>query len=211
MRILALILIILCLTVLPAQPCRSSTQAEDFRLKDIYGREFALSDFRGKVVLLEFFATWCSPCKPQLAELKEVRSRYSQDQLVMLSVSFDPSMDTDDVLRSLAANFSVDWTIARDTVGVSNRYGVNIGPTIFLIDRSGAVRFTHPGLTRSERLTPEIDQLLYEAAQPSVPKPSSHSDLTPLLLFFGLTVLVAGFAVLMRRRRINKQRSRRQR
>ncbi|MEM3017529.1 MAG: TlpA disulfide reductase family protein [Candidatus Bathyarchaeia archaeon] len=209
MRSLTPVLIILCLIALPVQSCRSTTQAEDFRLKDIYGRDFALSDFRGKVVLLEFFATWCSPCKPQMAELKEIRSRYSQEQLVIVSVSFDPSMDTDDVLRSLAANFSADWIIARDTVGISNRYGVSIGPTIFLVDKSGALRYTHPGLTRCERLTPEIDQLLYEAAQPIVPKPS-HGDLAPLLLFLGLTVLVAGFAVLVRRRR-SRQRPKRKR
>ncbi|MBS7623592.1 TlpA family protein disulfide reductase [Candidatus Bathyarchaeota archaeon] len=211
MRIMTLALIILCLTALPVQSCRSSTQAEDFRLKDIYGREFGLTDFRGKVVLLEFFATWCSPCKPQMAELKEIRSRYSQEQLVIVSVSFDPSMDTDDVLRSLASNFSAEWTIARDTVGISNKYGVNIGPTIFLIDRSGAIRYTHPGLTSSERLTPEIDQLLYEAAQPSVPKPSGHSDLTPLFLFFGSAILVMGTAVLVRRRRSSRKRYRSQR
>lgn len=209
---LSLVLLLLCLTALPVVAAQSPSQAEDFRLKDIYGKDFTLSSFRGKVVLLEFFASWCSPCKPQMAELKQIRTTYPQEQLTIISVSFDPSMDTDDVLRSLATNVSADWILARDTAGASDKYGVSIAPTIFLIDRSGAVRYVHTGLTKSKLLTPEIDQLLSEMPQPTSPKAAGYGDLTPAFLLIGLIVLVAGVALLLRRQRSRKRlRPRRQR
>lgn len=209
---ISLVLLLLCLTAFPVVAAQSTSQAEDFRLKDIYGKDFALSDFRGKVVLLEFFASWCSPCKPEMAELKVIRTTYPREQLTMISVSFDPSMDTDDVLRSLAANVSADWILARDTVGASDKYGVSIAPTIFLIDRSGVIRYSHTGLTRSKIVTPEISQLLSETPQPTTLKATGYIDLTPAFLFIGLTVLVAGLALLLRKQRNRKrQRPRRQR
>ncbi len=206
------VLLLLCLTALPVVAGQSPSQAEDFRLKDIYGKDFALSDFRGKVVLLEFFASWCSPCKPEMAELKEIRTTYPREQLIMISVSFDPSMDTDDVLRSLAANVSADWILARDTVGASDKYGVSIAPTIFLIDRSGVIRYSHTRLTRSDILTPEISQLLSEAPQPTPPKAAGYGDLTPAFLLIILIVVVAGLALLLRKqRRRKRQKLKRQR
>jgi len=209
---ISLVLLLLYLTTLPVVAGQSPSQAEDFRLKDVYGKDFALSDFRGKVVLLEFFASWCSPCKPEMAELKEIRTTYPQEQLTIISVSFDPSMDTDDVLRSLAANVSADWILARDTVGASDKYGVSIAPTIFLIDRSGGIRYSHAGLTRSKILTPEINQLLSEAAQPATPKATGYGDLTPAFLLIGLIVVAAGLALLLRKQRRRKsQKLRRQR
>ena len=209
---ISLVLLLLYLITLPVVAGQSPSQAEDFRLKDVYGKDFALSDFRGKVVLLEFFASWCSPCKPEMAELKEIRTTYPQEQLTIISVSFDPSMDTDDVLRSLAANVSADWILARDTVGASDKYGVSIAPTIFLIDRSGGIRYSHTGLTRSKILTPEINQLLSEAAQPATPKATGYGDLTPAFLLIGLIVVAAGLALLLRKQRRRKsQKLRRQR
>jgi len=133
-------------------------KAPNFTLKDINGREFSLSDFCGKVVILDFFATYCAPCKAQVGELKEVKEQFG-DKLVIISISVSPE-DTDEVLRSYAEENGITWRVARDTAGVGDAYDVLYLPTLVVVDPEGHITARHIGFTDSETLAKEVEVAL---------------------------------------------------
>jgi len=132
--------------------------ALDFTLRDIYGHQFSLSDFRGKVVILDFFATYCKPCKTQVEELKEVKRQFG-DEVVIISISVSPE-DTNEVLRSYAEENGITWRVARDTAGVGDAYNVLYLPTLVVVDPEGRITARHVGLTDSETLAKEVEAAL---------------------------------------------------
>jgi len=132
--------------------------APDFTLRDIYGREFSLSDFRGKVVILDFFATYCGPCKTQVRELKKLKEQFGDD-LVIISISVSPE-DTDEELRSYAEENGITWRVARDTASVGDAYNVLYLPTLVVVDPEGRITARHVGLTDSETLAKEVKAAL---------------------------------------------------
>ena len=160
---LAAIVILLALQAFSGQKPSGAGQqggqlAPDFTLKDINGREFSLSDFRGKVVILDFFATYCAPCKEQVKELRELRERFGE-KLVIISISVYPG-DTDKVLRDYARENGMDWIVARDTADVASKYGVRRLPTLVVVDPKGYIKAKHVGLTDSEVLAKDVEAAL---------------------------------------------------
>ncbi len=202
---LTITVLLLFLIVFTVARVGSNTEAQDFQLRDIQGKAFRLSDFRGKIVLLEFFASWCKPCKPQLMELKDVKAAYPPEQIILVSISYDPSTDTDEVLSRLAEETGTTWILARDTIGISGKYEVTIAPTIFVIDRSGITRYKHPGLTKSEVLTPEIDYLLSESPQHTPSGGVTSGSFTMSLLLIGVVVILVGSVFTIRKRRSSRK------
>ncbi|MEM3429670.1 MAG: TlpA disulfide reductase family protein [Candidatus Bathyarchaeia archaeon] len=182
-------------------------EASDFQLVDIEGKNFRLSDFRGKIVLLEFFVSSCSPCKPQLLELKSVRAAYPKDILVIVSISFDPSVDTVQVLKQLAGSVGVDWIVARDTAGISDDYGIEIAPTILLIDGGGVVRRVHEGFTEKDVLIADVGELLEFKSKES-PKTSSLWNVA-LIVIVAVAALSVGFLAWHRRKPAKRRRIKR--
>ena len=204
------ITLILCLFASMISQVESNDKAQDFQLKDIDGNTFSLSDFKGKVVVLEFFASKCGPCKPQLMELREIRSAYPEDQVKIISISFDPRADTDEVLRDLAKNVSVTWIMARDTIDIADVYGADMAPTTYLIDRTGNIRYVSPGLTKSERLMPKIDELVSEPFQPDN-EAANNSGNTGLILLLIISIIVLAIFIIRKRKSSRKERRRRRR
>lgn len=137
----------------------SSSKAPDFQLMDLNGKVFKLSDFRGKVVILDFMATWCSPCKQQIPYLIEVWQKYKND-VVIISISIDPNRDSEEILKDFVNRFpNATWIWARDTANVSISYKVSAIPKIVIIDKDGNVRFEHLGTTSSLVIIQEIERL----------------------------------------------------
>lgn len=135
-------------------------EAPDFLLTDLQGNVFRLSDFRGRVVVIDFMATWCGPCRLQIPHLQDVRNRYG-DLVVIISISIDPIHDSEEVLREfLKAYPHANWIWARDTANLRQVYGITAIPTLIIVDQSGYVKFKHVGLTPSSTLISEIDGLL---------------------------------------------------
>jgi len=135
------------------------TLANDFTLTDIDGNAFSLSGYRGKVVLLDFFATWCGPCRSEIPDLKALVELYGEN-LVIISISVDPNYDTVSRLKQFKTDYGMTWRIARDTAGVSDNYGIQYIPTLFIIDQEGYVRYKHVGLTEASILSNELDDLI---------------------------------------------------
>jgi thiol-disulfide isomerase/thioredoxin len=133
--------------------------AADFTLTDANGKPVKLSDFKGKVVLLNFWATWCGPCKVEIPWFIEFQQNYKDKDLVVLGVSFD-----DDGWKSVKPYVEEKKMNYRVMIGddeVAKKYGgVESLPTTLMIDRQGRVAATHVGLVSKSDYKKEIEELL---------------------------------------------------
>jgi peroxiredoxin len=131
----------------------------DFTLKDFRGKRFALSDHKGKVVLLDFWATWCPPCRKQIPGLVELYNRYRSRGFIVIGVSMDES--TSDVTRfakQLKINYPILLGAGREDLEPA--FGPLPLPTALVISRDGRICGKHDGFTSREQLEREIVPLL---------------------------------------------------
>lgn len=119
--------------------------AIDFTLKDQYGEEHTLSDYKGKTVFLNFWATWCPPCKAEMPDIQNVYETYDtegEDALVVLGISA-PNMGGEGSEEQIAAFLKEQgytYPVVMDTTGeIFSAYGITSFPTTFMIDREGNV------------------------------------------------------------------------
>ncbi len=124
--------------------------APDFTLKTLDGKTLTLSELRGKTVVLNFWATWCPPCKVELPWFVELQKQYGPQGLQIVGISEDEGGK--DKVAQFVKEMGVNYTIAVDDNSVSPKYGdVEDLPTTFYIDRSGKiVAFAMGLLDRSE-------------------------------------------------------------
>jgi len=122
----------------------SGPVAPDFSLPDLSDQNVALSDFRGKVVLLDFWATWCPPCRMSIPELVKLQDKYREDGLEILGISLDdPQDDLVRYLREFKEKYKINYRILRFNAKVMQDYfGMESPaiPTMFVIDRDGKIR-----------------------------------------------------------------------
>ncbi|HEY3740481.1 MAG TPA: redoxin domain-containing protein [Bryobacteraceae bacterium] len=133
--------------------------APDFTLKDANGKTVKLTDYKGKVVLLNFWATWCGPCKIEIPWFKEFETTYKNQGFAVLGVAMDD--DGWDAVKPYLADKEVNYRVVVGTEQVSLLYGdVESLPTTFVIDREGRIASVHVGLISKGDYTNEIKQLL---------------------------------------------------
>lgn len=137
--ILLAIVIALALGLQSLQRTRAGGyEAADFELPDLDGRVHKLSDYRGKVVFLNLWATWCPPCIAEMPSIEALHRRFGSDGLVVLAVSEDGGGDS--VVRPFVERLGVTFPVLLDPDGtVSPRYGVTGYPETFVIGRDGRV------------------------------------------------------------------------
>ena len=112
--------------------------APDFVLNTLDGREMRLSDYRGHVVFLNFWATWCGPCKVEMPTMERLYREYRRQGFAILAVSTDPEAAV--VTRPYRDALGLTFTIAHDPDAVVMRlYGVHTLPVTFLVDRTGVI------------------------------------------------------------------------
>ena len=116
------------------------------------------SEFRGKVVVVDCFATWCEPCKMQFPYLRQIYDSYNHSEVVVISVG--SSGDSALKLREFKRDFNMTWLVAHDTVGVFDKYGVTAIPKLIILDQSGNIYYQHEGVTDATTLSAKIDELL---------------------------------------------------
>ena len=113
--------------------------APDFTLKTLDGKTLKLSDLRGKAVLLNFWATWCAPCKIETPWIVDLQNQYGPQGLQVVGVSMDDESDTDDV-KKFASEMRMNYPILRGTEDVGNSYGgLEFLPTTYFVGRDGNV------------------------------------------------------------------------
>jgi peroxiredoxin len=134
----------------------------DFVLEDMHGNDVALSDYRGDVILLDFWATWCAPCRIEIPGFIEMLDAHGAKGFSVLGISID---DSPDALVAYAEELEMDYPVlvgdGRDDV--KDAFGPLIGfPTTYLIDRDGTICHKHTGFVPKQRFVQEILGLLAE-------------------------------------------------
>jgi len=124
----------------------ASTQqqpAPDFTLKSRNGENLKLSEFRGDVVMVNFWASWCGPCRQEMPLLDQLYKRYQPLGFTILGVNVEEdSSAAEKVLKDIPVNFPI---LFDKTNEVSKLYGISAMPSTFLVDRNGNLRYLHKG------------------------------------------------------------------
>ena len=118
--------------------------APAFSLTDVDGKKVSLADYKGKVVLVNFWATWCGPCRMELPDLVKLHDAYKGQGLTLLGLSADeegPAM-----VKQFAQANGLTYTIPMADRDVQARYGVRAYPTTFIIDQRGVIRESFVGI-----------------------------------------------------------------
>ena len=133
--------------------------APDFTLKTIDGKDVKLSDLRGKAVLLNFWATWCGPCKIEIPWFMELEKQYASQGLVVIGVAMDDNAK--DVVPKFAQDMKIDYPVLLGTDQVADQYGGVEGlPTTFYIGRDGKIVKRIAGLTSHSDIEESIKAAL---------------------------------------------------
>lgn len=127
-----------CLSTFAADSQDSQIVAPPWKLKNLEGKPVRLSDFKGKVVLLNFWATWCPPCREEIPELVSLQKQYAPQGLVVLGIAMDEGDPA--AIARFAKRKEINYPIVIGTPETAEAYGgVQILPTTFVIDRSGKI------------------------------------------------------------------------
>jgi cytochrome c biogenesis protein CcmG/thiol:disulfide interchange protein DsbE len=154
------------------EPSKHRTAAADFTLKDADGASVKLSDYRGKVVLLNFWATWCGPCGVEVPWFTEFEQRYKSQGFAVLGVSMDE--DGWSAVKPYVADHKINYRVLLGNDTIAQLYGgLDSLPTSFVIDKAGKVAFPpHIGLISKNEYVNEIECLLGDKPVTSVPAAS---------------------------------------
>lgn len=157
--VIVLIAILLYILIAPLFNDLVGEKALDFKLKDIDGTEFRLSDNFGKVIILDIMTTTCPACIEEMKHLKALSGRYSSEDVMIITISVD-SGDSNSDLSAFKTTHKANWTFARDTDSVADKYNVRYTPTVVIIDKEGIIRYYHEGESSGQKLSREIDKLI---------------------------------------------------
>ena len=120
-----------------------TTLAPDFTLRAMAGPNMRLQEQRGRVVMINFWATWCGPCRQEMPHLNRLYQKYGASGFVLLSVNVDDdTRNAADVAAKLGVTFPVLWDTDKK---VSRLYDLATMPSTVLVDRDGKVRYVHRG------------------------------------------------------------------
>jgi thiol-disulfide isomerase/thioredoxin len=142
---------------------RRATRAEsplapDFSLPDLSGGYLQLSTYRGKVVLLDFWATWCDPCRDEIPRLVELQNKYGDRGLQIVGVSMD---DGPEPVRDFYRRFKMNYPVVMGNAKIGEIYGGILGlPIAFVIERDGRIYAKHIGATDIAIFENDIVKLL---------------------------------------------------
>ncbi|HZT61192.1 MAG TPA: TlpA disulfide reductase family protein [Pyrinomonadaceae bacterium] len=155
-RMILFAVLLLASTVAHAQGAR---KAPALTLKDIRGRTVRLSDYKGKVVLLNFWATWCPPCRAEMPDLVKLQREYARRGLQVVGVTYPP--ETLSRVRRFAGRLGVNYPVALGTKATKSLFAdTDTLPVTVVIDREGNIRETIEGIMLPDEFEQKVRPLL---------------------------------------------------
>lgn len=132
----------------------------EFSVKDLQGHEVSSADLRGKVVLIDFWATWCQPCKKEMPGYQKLQDRYGPRGFAVVGFKFDTMPDTEEPVQ-FAKNIGVRYPLAVAAAELKQKFGGIEGlPTTLLYDRNGILRNKVIGFEYTDTIESEMKPLL---------------------------------------------------
>jgi peroxiredoxin len=170
MKKVILIVVVIVLAVILYQAARrhdartvsvsaeSHSLAPDFSLTDLSGQPLNLSSYRGKVVLLDFWATWCTPCRAEIPHFVEFQNNYREQGLQVLGISMDDDLKP---VGPFYKDYKMNYPVALGNDKIAQAYGGILGlPVTFLIGRDGHIQAKYVGAVDISTIEQEIKSLL---------------------------------------------------
>jgi peroxiredoxin len=132
--------------------------APNFKLQDLNGKTLQLSDYKGKPVLLDFWATWCQPCRDSIPGMAKLHRDYADKGLVILAISLDGGATED--IRTFQKQHGMTYTVLIGTEDVASQYSIRTIPMMIVIDKSGKIRKRYLGAGNEDEIEKTVKQLL---------------------------------------------------
>lgn len=139
-------------------PARERKTAPDFTLTDAQGKAITLSAYKGKVVLLDFWATWCGGCKQEIPWYQEFDKRYRSEGLAVIGVSMDDGGMA--VVKPFLAERKIEYPVVIGSEALGKKFDLTSMPLTLLIDRDGRVAVSHAGVVDRLGFENDIKALL---------------------------------------------------
>ena len=159
---LALIIAAFILTKQPAAMSKDfgpGKKAPEFSLKDVNGQVIKLSDFKNKVVIIDFWATWCPPCRQEIPHFIDLYSQYKGRGLEIIGIALDQGGEK--AVKEFAAANKINYTVLLGNNEVSDLYGgIEAIPTTFILDKDANIRKKYIGYTDKKVFETDIKELL---------------------------------------------------
>lgn len=131
----------------------------EFVLKDLSGKQVRLSDYKGRVVVVNFWATWCGPCRTEIPSFVKLREQYHEKGFEIIGISLDE--DDPDGVAVFAARLKINYPVVLADMETVEAFGpMNAIPTTFVIDRQGQVQSRHLGMLSFDEVESAIKPLL---------------------------------------------------
>ncbi len=142
----------------PKAPSEKKESVSNFTLKLLDGKDFHFSDHKGKPVLINFFASWCLPCREGMPVLEKIVREYEPKGVIFLGIAID---DTEEKMKDFVAKYGVTFPVGLDkTAAIQKSFGIYGIPTTYFIDKQGVINYSHSGSVTEELLQHELDKLL---------------------------------------------------
>ncbi len=151
-----LIVVGLLIVLLTSRPGVSDGTAPNFSAQTVDGQTVSLAEHRGEVVMLNFWATWCPPCKAEMPVLQNAYETYKDDGFTIIAVN---NMEALSTVQRFAQSANLSFPIAMDERGVVQQtFGIMGYPTSIFVGPNGEIYATHSGALRADQLTQYIEQ-----------------------------------------------------
>jgi thiol-disulfide isomerase/thioredoxin len=170
---LRLIVFATLLTFSPASVLQEETSAPQLKLKDLNGRIVRLSDYRGKVVLINFWATWCPPCRAEMPDLVKLQREHGKDGLQIIGITYPPEQKAR--VRRFASGLKVNYPIVLGTRELKARFSSeDTLPLTVVINREGKVSEIISGILLRQEFDEKIKPLLKQNTEGEIKNADSN-------------------------------------